>query len=113
MKGNCHIQLRSENLKSENECVVFEIFLSLIWHFKKAMVSRWDNVPLRNITHPSENENFLTSTKNSKFQNSNSPPYLLEYGKAGGIICIMDMEMFSWYVLDLLDSVIFTKIFDE
>lgn len=29
MKGNCHIQLRSENLKSEIECVAFEIFLNL------------------------------------------------------------------------------------
>ena len=29
MKGNCDIQLKSENLKSENECVTFEIFLNL------------------------------------------------------------------------------------
>ena len=29
MKGNCHAQLKSEDLKSENECVAFEILLNL------------------------------------------------------------------------------------
>ena len=77
------------------------------------MVGGWNNLPLRNITHPSENENFLTSPKNSKFPNSNSPPYVTDGGKGGGIICIMDIEIFSWYVSDLLDSVIFTNIFEE
>ena len=64
--------LKSDNVNIENEGATGKI----LWVFRK-MDGEWTDLPQINIPpSPSEIKNILTSPKNQKIQNSNTPPYL-------------------------------------